>query len=370
MSKPNGDMRNSAPDGAQALLAHAAAADAVAHRALGAAITDFALSEDDRLDERTRAALARLLRALIATIEDEVSGHAERLLRAQGETAPADALAARNGVAGRLQASGLLHDPALMGELVARVRQDLLAGGMAAPAQDEPDRASLLNRLALHPDRLLAQSAAAVLVSESRRRSVPDSGALAQSDLPAELHYRLVWHVAAALRAGIAGTSPALDRALADSAQRSLAAHDEGERLEAAAMRLAVAIDARPEELPDLLAEALGDRRVALFAALLAHALRIDFEAARAMTFDAASGRLWVALRALDFDRAAVARLGVALSEADPRRNVEAFADQLDTIMAVGVEDARAAIAPLGLPADYRAALLALGSGQGEVRAR
>lgn len=365
MSKPIGDMRKGAHDGAQALLARTAAADAAAHRALGAAIADFAICDDDRLDERTRAALARLLRALIATVEGEVGGHAARLLRAQGETALADALEARDGVAATLHASGFLRDPALMGELIARVRQDLLAGGMAAQAQDEPERASLLNRLAQHPDRLLAQGAAAVLVSESRRRSVPDNGPLTQSDLPAEQHYRLVWQVAAALRAGVAGVAPALDRALAEAAQRSLAAHDEGDRLEAAAMRLAVAIDARRDELPELMAEALGDRRVALFAALLAHALRIDFDGARAMTFDAASGRLWVALRALDFNRAAVATIGVALSEADPRRNVEAFADQLDSIMAIGVEEARAAIAPLSLPADYRAALLAL---QGRVQ--
>jgi hypothetical protein len=360
MSRPIGDMRKGALDGAQALLARTAAADGAAHRALSASIADFALSDDDRLDERTRAALARLLRALIATVEGEVGGHAARLLRAQGESALADMLEAQGSVADTLHASGLLREPALMGELIARVRQDLLAGGMAAQVQDEPERASLLNRLAQHPDRLLAQGAAAVLVSESRRRSVPDSGPLMQSDLPADLHHRLVWQVAAALRTGVGGTAPALDRALAEGAQRSLAAHDEGDRLEAAAMRLAAAIDARPGELPELLAEALGDRRVALFAALLAHALRIDFDGARAMTFDAASGRLWVALRALDFDRAAVARLGVALSEADPRRNVEAFADQLDAIMAVGVEEARGAIASLGLPADYRAALLAL----------
>lgn len=360
MSKPIGDMRKGAHDGAQALLARSAAADGAAHRALTASIADFALSDDDRLDERTRDVLARLLRALIATIEGEVGGHAARLLRAQGEPILADMLAAQRGVADTLHASGLLRDPALMGELIARVRQDLLADGMAAQAQDEPERASLLNRLAQHPDRLLAQGAAAVLVSESRRRSVPENGPLAQTDLPSELHHRLVWQVAAALRSGVAGIAPALDRALAEAALRSLSAHDEGDRLEAAAMRLAAAIDARPAELSDLLAEALGDRRVALFAALLAHALRIDFDGARAMTFDAASGRLWVALRALDFDRAAVARLGVALSEADPRRNVEAFADQLDSIMAIGVEEAREAIASLSLPADYRAALLAL----------
>ena len=360
MSKPIGDMRDRARDGAQALLARAAAADLAAHRGLKAAIGDFLLPEADRLDERTRAALWRLLRALIETVEGEIGGHAVRLLRAQGESALADLIEARGGAAETLLDSGLLRDPELLRELIARVRQDLLAGGMAVQAHDDPELPSLLNRLAQQPDRLLAHAAAAVLVAESRRRSVPESGPLPQTDLPAELHHKLVWRTAAALRAGIAGPAAALDRALAEAAQRSLAAHDEGDRLEAAAMRLATAIDARPEELPELMAEALGDRRVALFAALLAHGLRIDFAAARDLTLDSASGRLWVALRALELDRAALARLGVALSEADPRRDVESFADMLDSIMAIEPDEAREAIAPLMLPADYRAALLAV----------
>ena len=49
------------------------------------------------------------------------------------------------------------------------------------------------------------------------------------------------------------------------------------------------------------------------------------------------------------------------VAEADPRRDIEAFAETLDTIMAVDVEDARAALAGLRLPADYRAAVQALG---------
>lgn len=360
MSDPNVDMREGALDGAQALLARAAAADFAAHRALGAAIDDFLVPDDGRLDERTRAALAQLLRALIDTIEGEIRGHGARLLRTQGEVELADALANGASVAGLLRDSGLLRDRELMGELIARVRLDLLASGMQVQAQDDPERPSLLSRLALHPDRLLAHNAAAVLVAESRRRGVPDAGPLAQTDLPAEQHHKLVWRVAAALRAGILEPTAALDRALADAAQRSLAAHDEGERVEAAALRLAVALDAQPDELPELMTESLGDRRVALFVALLAHALHLDFDAAREMTFDASSGRLWIALRALDFDRAAVARLGVALSEADPRRNVEAFAELLDSIMAIEPAQAQQALAPLHLPHHYRAAIFTL----------
>lgn len=357
MSDPLVDMNDGARDGARTLIANAAAADGVTRAALATGIDDFFLSDSGRLDEQARVALDRLLRALIATVDGELRGHAVRVLTAQGETSAAQALADAAPPYARLVQAGLLRDAELMGELIGRVRQELLAQAMPAQAADEPDRPSLINRFVQHTDRLLAQGAMAVLIAESRRRGVPNDGPLAQTDLPAELHHRLVWWVAAALHEE-AGDPAA--RALAEAAQRSLAAHDEGDRLEAAVMRLAIAIDASPDELAEHLREALGDRRVTLFAGLLAHALGIDYGAARDIMLDPASGRLWVALRALDFDRAAIARIGVGLCEADPRRDVERFADELDMIMQVDVAEARAAIAPLRLPADFRTAIAAL----------
>lgn len=363
MSDPNVDMSDGATDrGARTLLAHVAGADAAAFRGLATAIDDFFLPESHRLDERTRVGLSRLLRALVDTVEGEIRDHGVRQLQVQGEIALADALAGADGVFTALCDSGLLRDRELMGELIAQVRQELLASGMPVQAHDDPERPSLINRFVQHPDRVLAQSAMGVLIAESRRRSLPEAGPLPQTDLPAELHHKLVWWVAAALRLRVAAEDIAtLDRVLAEAAQRSLAAHDEGDRVEAAVMRLAVAIDAQPDELPELLNEALGDRRVTLFAGLLAHALGVDYTVARSLALDAGSGRLWVALRALDLDREAIARLGLALTEADPRRDIEAFAETLDTIMAVEVEDARAALAGLRLPGDYRAAVQALG---------
>lgn len=207
-----------------------------------------------------------------------------------------------------------------------------------------------------------------MLIAESRRRG-GEGGALAGTDLPAELHHKLVWLVAAALRerhAAMAGDAiDTLDRALSEAAHRSLAAHDEGDRVEAAAMRLAAAIDAQPRELPEMLNEALGDRRVALFTALIAHALGLRHEIARELVFDPAGDRLWLALRAIDLPRTAIARIGYALSEADPRRDLESFADALDAIMGIAPDTARAALAPLRLDADYRSAMLALERGSG-----
>ncbi|WP_066658279.1 DUF2336 domain-containing protein, partial [Sphingomonas sp. CCH9-H8] len=342
MSDPNVDMSDGAAiRGARTLLAHAAGADAAAYRGLATAIDDFFLPESHRLDERTRVGLGRLLRALVDTVEGEIRDHGVRQLQVQGETDLAAVLAEADGVFAALSESGLLRDAELMAELIAQVRQELLASGMPVQAHDDPERPSLINRFVQHPDRVLAQSAMGVLIAESRRRSLPEAGPLPQTDLPAELHHKLVWWVAAALRARVTATAQlappdvaALDRVLAEAAQRSLAAHDEGDRVEAAVMRLAVAIDAQPDELPELLNEALGDRRVTLFAGLLAHALGVDYAVARGLALDAGSGRLWVALRALDLDRGAIARLGLALTEADPRRDIEAFAETLDTIMA------------------------------------
>jgi len=103
-------------------------------------------------------------------------------------------------VCDRLFHSGLLRDPALMTELMARVRQDAIAAALPLNAPDDPERPSLVNRFVQHPDRALASGAMAVLVAESRRRGDPDAGQLTQTDLPADLHHRLVWWVAAALR--------------------------------------------------------------------------------------------------------------------------------------------------------------------------
>jgi hypothetical protein len=360
------DMRDGATIGAKKLLVRAAAADVRAHHGLRIAVDDFFLPEDQRLDERTRSALGVLLRGLVETVEAEIREHGARLLGSRGEARLAEALGdSEQPVLARLARSGLLRDPELMAELIARVRQELIGNALPMSASDDPDRPSLINRFVQHPDRVVAASAMAVLIAESRRRGSPESGQLSQTELPAELHHRLVWWVAAALRERVAedadGSVDALDRALSDAAQRSLAAYDEGDRLEAAAMRFAAAIDAQPAELPGLLVESLGDRRIVVFTALLAHALGVGYALARDIVLDPEADRLWLAFRALDQSRDTIAKAGYALCEADPRRDLESFADLLDAIASIQSGEARAALAPMKLHPDYRAAVLALG---------
>lgn len=329
--------------GASQLLARAAAAMGRADRGLAQTIDDFFIDADARLDDRTRATLGVTLAAMVAAVEGELRYRAGRTLAAVGEGAP---------VLDRLIAAGLLRDPAMMRELIDRTRLDLLADTLTNAAPEDPGTASLLARLTASADTYVAGAARAVMAADARRRGFLDTGRLTHTELPAELHYRLVWWVAAAIHEELADA--AAGRVIADAAMHGLGGHDESDRVEGAVTRLAVAIDPQPGELPALLTHALGDRSISLFVALLAFALRVDFAVARLLVV-AGGEPLWLALRAIDLDRAAIAKIGLALS-----KDVEVFADQLDGIMAVDPAAARAALAPLSLPADFRAASAAL----------
>jgi hypothetical protein len=342
----------STPDAA-ALFARVAAAERRAEVRLATAIDDLFLVEDDRLDDRTRAALGAMLSGAVRAIARELAGHAARHVAdgfESAEEAPA--------LLGRLLDAGVLRDRALMDELLGQVRQNLL--GDALIANRAPgSQPVLLPRLAGSRDGVISVAARAYLLAENRRRS---SGAGCHGELSSHSHRHLVWWIAAALRRpDIADPArqAEIDRALVAAAERSLAAHDDQDRLNAIALRLAVAIDPRPAEMADLLVESIDEGLSALFVGLLAHMVSIDFKEARALVLDPDGDRLWLALRARGFDRATIARIGLALSDADPRRDIDAFADMLDTIAAIPPETARTALEPLSLHPEFRAAIRA-----------
>lgn len=351
-----------AGNGIDARLAAARRAPARADSRLTESIDDFFLADDARLDERTRIMVGRLLGGIVRGIEIDIRRHAARVLAGRQSTDRAEALLrGHDDVVERLSRAGLLRDRELMDELIARVRGDIVAGALPIDAV-EPDAPSVLVRLADNGDGVVAAAARALLSAETRRRTASDDATL-PSDLPAELHHRLIWWIAATIREGSVttnGEDGPTDRAIVEAAQRSLAAHDEGDRAEAIATRLARAIDPRAAELAPLLLEALRDRRLILFIACMARALDLQYDSARAIVLEPEGDRLWLALRALDLDRSTVARIGLSLAEADPRRDLDRFADEIDAIAAIPVEVARSALAPLTLHHDLRLAIDAL----------
>jgi len=352
MSVDRYDPAPGSPDGADALLRRAANADVRAARRLAVASADLSAGDDERLEDEARATIAAMLARLVDAVETDLRHYAGRAV------AVAAIPRAGESLVERLVDAGLLDDRELVAELVARARSEIIASRLPADPLEEPDRPSLLPRLANEPDRVVAHAAAALMAAEARRRGAgPDAG---RDDLPAELHHRLVWWVAAALRP--AGASGAVDAALVDAARRVLAAHDEGARIEATAQRLAAALDPAEDAIGAMIEEALADRRLALVVALIAHGLAVEPALSRDIVLDADSDRLLLALRTLNVPNEDMAAIGIALCEADRRRDPEALIASIDAVTAMPVEAARDALAGLRLPADYREATRALGS--------
>lgn len=329
------------PAGVGPILARAAAADARGDARLSAAISDFFLNEHDRLDDRTRSAMTLRVSATLRAVEATIAGHA-------GVAPPPG-----GGAIARLTGSGLLRDADLMEEWLGQVRQDLLGASLAAncPPDVEPN---LIGRLLHCGDDRVEAAARAYLVAEGQGDA---------TTLPADLHARVAWWVAAALRerrAQAPASRMARDTALADAAEHCIAAHRDDIRIDAAAARLSRSIAAQPDELPVLLIDALNEGRPALFVAALADAAEVDFAEARAILLDPDGDRLWLTLRGEGFDRAGIARIGLALCEADPRRDLEAFVDVLDDIVAIAPDAARRALRPMLLHRDFRRASRAL----------
>ncbi|WP_294236248.1 DUF2336 domain-containing protein [uncultured Sphingomonas sp.] len=311
------------------------------------ALADLRLDDDSRLTDRIRFEVTSRLRTLAETVARDLSRQAERLAP---DGAPLN-LPPPAELVDRLRETGALAEPELVTELVAQARQALLAESLPIDPV-AGDARSLLVRLAEAPDRIVVAAARHVLAAEGRARvaGLEDEAV----GLPTDLYHRLVWTVAAALRQG---GGAGQDGILAQAAERVLAAQDVGDRLEAAALRLAAAIDARATELPDLLIECLSDRQLSVFIALLAHAAGIEPDVVRDLVLEPEGDRLWLALRAIDLDRPTIARIGISLCEADRRRDEDGFADALDAIMAVPPADARLAIASLTLPRPFRDAV-------------
>ena len=347
-----------------ALAVRAAEAGARADRMLRASVDDLFLPEAARLGDRSRSTVRQMLRALIGTIEHALRHHAAGLPGGRERAIPADDRRAFD----RLMRSGLLRDDALVTELIARVRQDLI--GQALPiAVGSPDMPSLLVQLATAADPGVAQAARQLLAADSRRRAALEQGRMTDADLPASLRPSLIWSVAAAIRMGddadvdqalVAAVEHRLADAEAEAGAVGGAVGGGGDDAEAAAMALARAIDARIAERPNLLLDARRDRRLGRFVPVIAHGHRLSFEQVRALVLEPDGDRLWLALRALDVDRPIIAQIGLALAEADPARNIDLLADQLDAIAAVPAAAARKALAPLALPGDFRRAIAGL----------
>ena len=118
----------------------------------------------------------------------------------------------------------------------------------------------------------------ALVIARSRRFDRFEEPVLTEAELPAELHHRLVWLVAAALRHYLVQHHRlgGVDAAIEAAAGASLGRHDEGESLEAVALRLARRLDGAGRLDGDFLARTIESGLLPLFLAGVATRCGLD----------------------------------------------------------------------------------------------
>ena len=323
-----------------------------AHRR-AAATKDLFINEALRLSERQRLTARALLDRLVRTIEDELRAVlAERF--AAHEALHAALASAHVEIAGPVfDGSTALEDAELVGLLLRRSEEHRVF--LAARGGER------LQSLIADCDAEIAANAMAVLVARSRRLDRFQEPVLARTELPAELQHRLVWTVAAALRAYMVGTHridpAAADLALGQAASGLIAAYDEGESLEARCNRLARLLHGGGRLEGAVIADFLGEGTLPLFLAGLSAATDVGYSAVWDLLQEP-SGRGPVFLtKAAGLDRQQAGQVLLLLT---PQPDDDLLIRQIDLFDALHNGEAAQALGLWSLDPAYRDAVLRL----------
>jgi hypothetical protein len=306
----------------EARLLHAAARERLA-----VAAADLALPERLRLSDWQRTTVTSLYAKLVRTIEDELRAHLAQTAAVKAHAGLAAAFnSAQVSIAGPvLERSAAQPDCGLVSSLVRRTEEHRRARGRGAGEMP------ILIELIKDRDPHVAEHAMAILIAQSRRFDSFSEPAAARTELSAELEHRLVWRVAAALRhymIAAHGFDPvAADWAIVASAERLLAAYDEGDALEARAMRLAKRLH-ETERLTDAFIErALSEGSLPLFLAGLGVRASLSHVSSWEIISDPKSRGPVFLLKAAGVERAQAVSilLGLAASEEEVPSQVDLF---------------------------------------------
>jgi hypothetical protein len=338
--------------GPERLLADAAQVARQADARLTAALDDLFLPDFVRPTDLQRAAMANMLDALVTEMDRELRA---MLIGQLGEQAPPALGVARIPILRPIfDRAGVLRDRELVALLLTRAEEHRIAQAIRRVAQVSPEPAPAI-RLGVGPE-----LESALQRAENRRTGSHGEPMVAVRDLPADLLHRLVWWGAAALRDYLERSTtlnPGLrDEALSAAVAARLSAHDEGQTLEAAAMRVAIAIGGDDA----LLFELFRAGRFSLFVALLAVRARIDFAPAFMMAADPGIGALAVLLRAIAAatEVAAPILLQMAAINRLPEAKLE---ERVNDFLDLDVAAAQEAVRPWRLDRAFRHAIADIG---------
>lgn len=346
------DGGEAAPTGPDRLLAEAAQVARHADARLSAALNDLFLPDFVRPTDSQRAAMSNMLDRLVTEIDRDLrAGLIERL----GENAPPVLGVARIPILRPIfDRAGVLRDRELVSLLLTRVEEHRICQAIRRVADISPSPAPQL-QLDVVPE-----LEAVLQLAENRRSGSHGEPNLTIRDLPAELLHKLLWWGAAALRDYLERSSP-LDAAKRDEALSAVVAarlstHDEGQSLEAAAMRVAIALNANDA----MLFELFRAGRVSLFVAMLAVRARIDFAPAFLLAADPGIGALAVLLRAIDASTQVAAPILLQMAAIN-RLSEAKLEERVNDFLDLELAAAQDAVRPWRLDRAFRHAIADIG---------
>jgi hypothetical protein len=345
----SGETAHSGPD---RLLVDAADVARHADARLSAALNDLFMPDFVRPTDSQRTAMANMLSALVEEIEHDLR-HA--LVQRLGETAPPVLGVTRIPIVRPIfDRAGVLRDRDLVSLLLTRVEEHRITSGLRRVAEFQPEFAPTLA-----PSGQTGWEAA-MLVAEGRRHGPSGEPRLAKADLSAELLHRMLWWAAAALRDYLERTSeldPATrDEALSVAVAAQLVGHDEGQTLEAAAMRAALASRGGDDQL----FEAFRVGRFSLFVAVIAVRARLDFSPAFLMASDPSIGALAVLLRAVDVSTEVAAPILLQMAAVNGVGDAK-LEERIGDFLDLELSAAHDAIRPWRLDRAFRNAIVDIG---------
>lgn len=345
------DPGSAAAGSAADAVAMAIAADRRVRLRLAALGADYARPVDHRMTDRLRHGIDAALTDAVAEVERALRLRAQRMLAADGHDALAAILA---HAPDRRDLTALIAAiPELPTQMAVRAAIAGRAAAMPIHGGDDPDEPGFLAALTQSEDRRIAAAARLLMQAD------PLDGSAGRP--PADLRAAIGWWLAGAIEREPAAITPSarltLRRALVAAAEGLADAGDAVGDPVAAALNLVQAIDPRPGEVPFLLIEAVRDRRLALFCAILGRAAGLAADRVLPMLAATDDDRLWLALRAAGLDRTAMANiLSVLTTGIDPVAAL-ARADALSDAADMSPEMAGALILPLRCPDVHALAL-------------